>query len=150
MQYTLAIDQGTHASRALLFDAQGQTVAGRLLPVALTRPKPGHAEQDAGEILASVRAAIAAVLDALPAAQRAAVQHCGLTTQRSTVLAWTREGAPRPAQPPCNHTPTPSAVCPACRCRHTTAPANCAGCRSRSAAGPGCAAVRWRLFYSTT
>lgn len=94
MQYTLAIDQGTHASRALLFDAQGQTVAGRLLPVALTRPKPGHAEQDAGEILASVRAAIAAVLDALPAAQRAAVQHCGLTTQRSTVLAWTPEGAP--------------------------------------------------------
>jgi glycerol kinase len=94
MPYTLAIDQGTHASRALLFDARGHVVASRLLPVALSRPGPGRAEQDAGEILDSVRRAVAAVLDPLAITQRAAVRHCGLATQRSTVVAWAPTGAP--------------------------------------------------------
>ena len=51
MTLTLAIDQGTHASRALLFDARGEPLADHLLPVALSRPLPGHAEQDASGIL---------------------------------------------------------------------------------------------------
>jgi glycerol kinase len=94
MNYTLAIDQGTHASRALVFDDQGQTVSAHLLPVALTRPQPHRAEQDAGRILAGVREVTDTALRALTAGQRRSVSACGITTQRSTVLAWRHDGAP--------------------------------------------------------
>lgn len=94
MDYTLAIDQGTHASRALVFDGHGRTVASRQLPVALIRPQPGRAEQDPGQLLASVAQVTEAALKALTPAQRSAVNACGITTQRSTVLAWRQDGTP--------------------------------------------------------
>jgi len=94
MDYILAIDQGTHASRALVFDHRGRTVTSQLLDVDLTRRRPGYAEQDAGQILDSVRQVTAQALQALSPAQRRAVGACGLTTQRSTVLAWRRDGTP--------------------------------------------------------
>jgi glycerol kinase len=94
MELTLAIDQGTHASRALLFDRYGKPVASRLLPVALTRGPEGRVEQDAGRVLASVGSVVDAVLATLPAQQRHAVRACGLSTQRSTVLAWHAGGKP--------------------------------------------------------
>lgn len=94
MELILAIDQGTHASRALLFDMHGNTVAGQLLSVDLRRPRPGRAEQDAGQILASVKSVIDMTLQSLPPRQRDAVRACGLVTQRSTVLAWHHNGTP--------------------------------------------------------
>ncbi len=94
MGHTLAIDQGTHASRALLVDPRGTIVASRLQAVSLTHPAPGRAEQDPGQILDSVTAVIDGVLKNLPARQRATVKACGLTTQRSTVLAWRADGTP--------------------------------------------------------
>ncbi len=92
MDYVLAIDQGTHASRALLLDQGGQVVARSLHPVSLVRPRPGQVEQDAEQLVASVQAAIQDVLQALPGAQRDAVHACGMTTQRSTVTAWQPDG----------------------------------------------------------
>jgi glycerol kinase len=94
MDYLLAIDQGTHASRALLFDAQGQQIARHLVPVTLKRPQANRAEQDPGEILDSVRAAVAQTILSLAPAERGNIRACGLTTQRSTVLAWQANGAP--------------------------------------------------------
>jgi len=94
MDYILAIDQGTHASRALLFDAHGQRIAGHVAPVGLTRPQPDRAEQNPGKILDSVREAVAQTVQALPPAERGDIRTCGLTTQRSTVLAWQANGAP--------------------------------------------------------
>jgi glycerol kinase len=94
MEYTLAIDQGTHASRALLVDPRGTIVASRLQTVGLTHPAPGRAEQDPSQILDSVTAVIDGVLKSLPASQREAIVACGLTTQRSTVLAWRVDGTP--------------------------------------------------------
>ena len=94
MDYTLAIDQGTHASRALVFDGHGQTVAESHLPVALVRPQPGHAEQDPAQILASVTQVVDTALKALTDTQRRAVSACGIATQRSTVLAWRHDGTP--------------------------------------------------------
>lgn len=94
MEYTLAIDQGTHASRALLIDRNGNTVASRLQAVDLTHPAPGCIEQDPAQILDSVETVIDGLLKSLPADQRDTISACGLTTQRSTVLAWQADGAP--------------------------------------------------------
>ncbi len=94
MDYILAIDQGTHASRALLLDQDGQVVARSLHPVTLVRARPGQAEQDAEQLVASVQTAIQDVLHTLTSAQRDAVRACGITTQRSTVTAWRPDGTP--------------------------------------------------------
>ena len=85
---TLAIDQGTHASRALLFDHRGQCVALAERPVALSRAGD-RVEQDPLEILATTRSAVAEVLDG-PAARGRTVARAGLATQRSSVVAWDR------------------------------------------------------------
>ncbi len=94
MDYLLAIDQGTHASRALLFDRYGHKIGSQLVPVTLRQPRANHVEQDPGEILDSVRHAVEHTIQALPAAERGNIRACGLTTQRSTVLAWQANGAP--------------------------------------------------------
>ncbi len=94
MQHILAIDQGTTGSTVLVLDEQ-LTVKGRgYREFAQHYPEPGHVEHDAGEILASVRAAIeeAVVKSGVAAADLAAV---GITNQRETVVVWDRAtGAP--------------------------------------------------------
>jgi glycerol kinase len=92
MSYILAVDQGTHASRAAIIDEHGAVVAQHLTPVTLTRPGLGRAEQDAEQIADSVEQAIEQVFQQLSPSQRAAVRCCGVATQRSTVLAWRRNG----------------------------------------------------------
>ncbi|MCO6414269.1 MAG: hypothetical protein J5I92_16140 [Thiogranum sp.] len=94
MDNILAIDQGTHASRALVLDSSGRVLAQRQHPVSLSRPQPGRAEQDGNELLASVQCCVTDVLGDLATPQRDAVRCCGITTQRSTVLAWQRDGTP--------------------------------------------------------
>lgn len=94
MDYLLAIDQGTHASRALLFDMCGRQIANHLVPVTLTRPQANRAEQNPDEIIASVREAVAQAIRSLAPAERGNIRACGLTTQRSTVLAWQANGTP--------------------------------------------------------
>ncbi len=94
MDYLLAIDQGTHASRALLFDACGRRLAGQVVAIGLTRPAADRAEQDPGEILASVRDSVSRVIAELPPRERGNIRACGISTQRSTVLAWSAGGAP--------------------------------------------------------
>jgi glycerol kinase len=95
MDYVLAIDQGTHASRALLFDHRGRAVASHLQHIDLKRSQANHVEQDANQILTSVTTSVQQVLQALPAGLRSRVASCGLTTQRSTVVAWQKDGKPR-------------------------------------------------------
>lgn len=85
----LALDQGGHSSRALVFSAAGALVAGAQMPVATHSPQPDWVEQDAGELVASLRSAIAQVYRALGArAQRLCA--AGLATQRSNVICWDR------------------------------------------------------------
>jgi len=85
----LALDQGSHASRAVLFDASGAEVAEARQPVATRRSGGDVVEQDPGELLASVRTA---ALDACESAmaQGRRVVAAGLATQRSTVVCWER------------------------------------------------------------
>jgi glycerol kinase len=93
MDYIVAIDQGTHASRAVVLDARGRVAARQLCAIDLVRPGPGRAEQDAQQIIASIEQALHGALQQLRTSQRDAIRCCGITTQRSTVLAWRHNGA---------------------------------------------------------
>jgi len=83
----LALDQGSHASRAVLFDDAGSEVAHAHVPVATRRSGEDHVEQDAEELLGSLRTAMQ---DASDAHHQAVTVAAGLATQRSTVVAWSR------------------------------------------------------------
>jgi glycerol kinase len=83
----LALDQGSHATRALLFDASGTERAHAHVPVATRRSGDDRVEQDAEELVRSLRTAIQ---DAADAGGHAAIRAAGLATQRSTIVAWSR------------------------------------------------------------
>lgn len=83
----LAIDQGTGSSKCLLVDETGRVVGRGQAPLGQTTPQPGWVEQDPEAILASVRAAVAAALDAETAPRVVAV---GLSTQRESCVIWDR------------------------------------------------------------
>jgi len=90
----LALDQGSHASRAVLFDAWGSQVAAARQPVGTRRTGDDVVEQDAGELLASLRTAALDVCESATLQGRRVVA-AGLATQRSTVVCWDRrDGRP--------------------------------------------------------
>jgi len=84
MNTILAIDQGTHASRALLFDQYGNILKSSKQPLPIFRKKHGVVEQDAMQILGSVQDVINNVLTHTDKQRVTAA----LATQRSTLVAW--------------------------------------------------------------
>jgi glycerol kinase len=90
LRYYLAIDQGTHASRACLFDETGQLVSEHTKKIQLKRINRTHIEQDANEIADSVKEVLARVLQQVTAEDTVAA--CGIAIQRSSVLAWLNDG----------------------------------------------------------
>jgi glycerol kinase len=90
MDHVLAIDQGTSATKCVLVDGQGRIAAKAAAPLGEHYPQPGWVEQDAAEIWASVRAAVAQCLAQHDGARVVAV---GLSTQRESALVWQRDGA---------------------------------------------------------
>lgn len=85
----LAIDQGTHSTRALVFDARGRTIAQAQQGVALHSRGQGEVEQDPDEIRDSMLQVMRQVL-AEPVLDGRPVGAAGLATQRSSVVAWDR------------------------------------------------------------
>jgi glycerol kinase len=86
---TLAIDQGTHATRALVFDGHGRMVADAHRSVSLQARSRAEVEQSPAEILDSLQAVVAEILQH-PGIDAARIGSAGLATQRSSVLAWDR------------------------------------------------------------
>ena len=90
MTHYLAIDQGTHASRACLFDEAGELVCEYTTKIKIRRINGSHIEQDANEIVNSVNEVVAKLL------REAGAQHsivaCGIAIQRSSVVAWKSDG----------------------------------------------------------
>ena len=84
----LAIDQGGHASRALIFDASGRLMAGGLREVHERRLRPGWIEQDPEELVGSIRAATAEALRQVT--QSGLRIAAGMATQRSSIVCWDR------------------------------------------------------------
>ncbi|MDE2220677.1 MAG: glycerol kinase, partial [Gammaproteobacteria bacterium] len=87
----LALDQGSHASRACLFDESGRLCASASVPVATTRRGAAEVEQDPQELLHSLRAAAAQAAAAAIAQQpRLQIVAAGLAVQRSTIVCCAR------------------------------------------------------------
>lgn len=86
MSLTLAIDQGTHASRAILYDANGKRLESEWQSVELKRHDGERIEQDANEILRSIKVCIEKLLHKIPQSQHEQISQCGLATQRSTLV----------------------------------------------------------------
>ena len=93
----LAIDQGSHASRALVYDAAGGVAAHGMAAVDARHPQPGWVEHDAEALVRSVFAAIDDAL-AQPGVQGLAIEAAGLATQRSSIVCWDRVSG-RPLSP---------------------------------------------------
>ena len=93
----LAIDQGTHASRAVVLDARGRVLASGMRAIGLARPQPDWAEQDGDEMVESIFAAAAEALSSLGARRRDVVA-AGLASQRASCICWDR-GSGRPLSP---------------------------------------------------
>ena len=100
MNYFLAIDQGTQASRAIIYDSNGKLVYRKTKSVTLIRKENGYIEQDPLEILRSVTAVIDEALESVssvssvPGSKVNMVLACGLACQRSTVVACNLDGEP--------------------------------------------------------
>jgi glycerol kinase len=90
--HVLAIHQGGHASRALLFDAAGRRVAAAEEPVATLRDAAGHVEHDPVALAGSVAAAVARVC-ADAARHGLRIRAAGIATQRSSIACWDRASA---------------------------------------------------------
>ncbi len=90
MRTVLALDQGSHASRAVLFDRHGTLLASSKIAIAVHRGSNGEVEHDAGELADSLRQATAQLLTQVPAAQ---IEATALATQRSTVVCFDRRDA---------------------------------------------------------
>lgn len=85
----LCLDQGGHASRALVFDANGQVVAKSVQDVHTQHPHPDWVEHEPMELVASIQAAVADVVQQLGAVAEC-VYRAGLATQRSSIVCWDR------------------------------------------------------------
>ena len=84
MSYILVIDQGTHASRAILFSPGGELVEKAEASISLHQLSHTEIEQDTDEILDS----IFRCLDKLDRDKLRQAFCCCITTQRSTTVAW--------------------------------------------------------------
>ena len=85
----LCLDQGGHASRALVFDAAGDVVVRAARAVDTDHPATDRVEQDPEAIVASLRQVAAEAVAALGADAQAIVA-AGLATQRSSIVCWDR------------------------------------------------------------
>ena len=85
----LCIDQGGHASRALVFDGRGMLQASSLREVGVRAPTPDRVEQNPDELVASLQDSI---VDAVVSLGNRADQivSAGLATQRSSIVCWDR------------------------------------------------------------
>ena len=90
----LALDQGGHASRAIVFDSQGKQLVQAFAPISTQRYPNDRVEHDALEILESLRTVIADIAQTLGADVRR-IKAAGIATQRSSIVCWdARDGAP--------------------------------------------------------
>jgi glycerol kinase len=92
----LALDQGGHASRAMVVDRQGRILAQAERRIATKRTGDHKVEHSAAALLHSLQQAAAAAIASLPASIE--IEAAGLATQRSSIACWDRRDA-RPLSP---------------------------------------------------
>ncbi len=87
----LAIDQGGHASRALLYDCQGKLIEQNTQSIETFYHEPNRVEQSPKEVIRSIKQAIELVVEEAIRENRIpedAQIIAGLATQRSSIVCW--------------------------------------------------------------
>ncbi len=85
----LVLDEGTSSTRALLYTADGTTVASAQAELTQYYPHPGWVEHDPSEIFDQTLACARQMVDRAGGADRIAA--IGITNQRETAVAWDRQ-----------------------------------------------------------
>ncbi|MGA2640662.1 MAG: FGGY family carbohydrate kinase, partial [Spirochaetia bacterium] len=88
-RYILAVDQGTSATKTVIFDSEGQISARASAPLASSFPRPGFVEQDPEAIYRSVLDSVGACLDTFRvriSEDFSGIVACGLSNQRETFV----------------------------------------------------------------
>jgi len=89
----LALDQGSHASRACIVDQDRTVLAEAQVPIRTVHGAGGEIEHDADEIVASLRsAATSAIAQARRRETGLIISTAGLATQRATLVCFDRRG----------------------------------------------------------
>ena len=89
----LAIDQGTTNTKALLIDAEGQTVFRASASLDLLQPQPGYVEQDPLALWQSVCRVVADCVR-YSKSHEATVAAIAISNQRETAVTWRDGGEP--------------------------------------------------------
>ncbi|MDH5180929.1 MAG: FGGY family carbohydrate kinase [Gammaproteobacteria bacterium] len=89
-QLYLCIDQGGHATRAIIFDGEGRHIAEGYQNISVHHPQADFVEHDAEEMLNSVRAAIDKALQQI-GPRKTEILAAGFAVQRSNIVCWDRE-----------------------------------------------------------
>lgn len=90
MKYTLAIDQSTSATKALLFDSLAILVARASVEHKQYYPKPGWVEHDPEEIMKNVIEAVKILLSENDI-EPSDITSLAITNQRETVVVWNKQ-----------------------------------------------------------
>jgi glycerol kinase len=94
MKYTLAIDQSTSATKAMLFDANTSLIARASVDHKQFYPQLGWVEHDPEEILANTYKAVELVFQQ-SGIEASTIKAVAITNQRETVVVWDkRTGKP--------------------------------------------------------
>ena len=88
-KYSVALDQGTTSSRAMVFDHSGHVVAVSQKEHEQIYPKPGWVEHDPMEVWARCQEVIDEAVEKA-GASRDDVAALGITNQRETAVVWDR------------------------------------------------------------
>ena len=84
----LAIDQGGHASRAMLFDSKGEIVSQGLKEIETFCNSGYRVEHDPDELIESIQSAIALAVEPIIESGEYKIVAAGLATQRSSIVCW--------------------------------------------------------------
>ena len=92
----LAVDQGTSATKAVIFGTGGAIRARASVEVVSSYPRPGFVEQSPRDIHRSVLEAVGRCLDSMrhEGGDPGEIAACGISNQRETFVLWDRSGEP--------------------------------------------------------
>lgn len=84
----LALDQGGHATRAIVFDEAGVALARGVVGISSHSHEPDMLEQNPEEVVASLGRAIAEALRVLGTRATSNIASAALATQRASLVCW--------------------------------------------------------------
>lgn len=86
----LSIDQGGHASRAVVYDLDGEVVASSSTPLTTQHPAAHLVEHDPQDLLNSIQQSLTDVISKL-GDRTQYIEAAGLATQRSNIVCWDKD-----------------------------------------------------------